>query len=238
MTSIGHVTRAFRAQQAQISLFHAGIGLLPGRPFPLPPDRRVTVRVRAGSLLPPFSHPASTSWTRTDQSRRPRGKCGSGSRRPRRPARGPAPWVSLRRPRTCASGGPAGGAMGWRRNRFPAGCCRLARRLPRRLELRLPGRPPFRPACRSSSRCCSRSMAPAEHGTPAGQTEAPARSDLLSCALRRPRPPALCLRSFWVSGFPQRRRSPSILSSRTAWWLGWARSRPTRQGRWPGASWS
>ncbi len=49
--------------QAQISLFHAGIGLLPGRPFSVPADRRVTVRVRAGSLLPPFGHPAFASWT-------------------------------------------------------------------------------------------------------------------------------------------------------------------------------
>ena len=51
---------------AQISLFHAGIGVLDGKIFSIPPSRRVAVEVRAGSLLPPFSHPFFASWTKDE----------------------------------------------------------------------------------------------------------------------------------------------------------------------------
>ena len=49
--------------QARISLFHAGIGLLEGTPFSVPANRRTSVAVRLGSLLPPFSHPIFARWT-------------------------------------------------------------------------------------------------------------------------------------------------------------------------------
>jgi hypothetical protein len=55
--------RYLAADQAEIALFHAGFGYVEGHPFPIPPNRRISVEVRAGSLLPPFSHPVFTPWT-------------------------------------------------------------------------------------------------------------------------------------------------------------------------------
>jgi hypothetical protein len=49
--------------QAQIGLFHAGLGLFEGSPFPVPASRRISVEVRASSLLPPFAHPLFARWT-------------------------------------------------------------------------------------------------------------------------------------------------------------------------------
>jgi hypothetical protein len=49
---------------AQIGLYHTGLGLLEGDPFPVPPDRRLRVEASLGSLLPPYAHPVFTRWTR------------------------------------------------------------------------------------------------------------------------------------------------------------------------------
>jgi hypothetical protein len=52
--------------RAQFSFFHAGAGALDGREFSIPADRRISVELRCGSLLPPFSHPVFAGWTRDE----------------------------------------------------------------------------------------------------------------------------------------------------------------------------
>ena len=54
------------AGRARLSLYHAGTGIFAGREFEIPPDRRLVVEARCGSLLPPFGHPAFSDWTREE----------------------------------------------------------------------------------------------------------------------------------------------------------------------------
>ncbi len=55
--------RYLPGDQAQIALFHAGLGMFEGAPFSIPANRRIAVEIRASSLLPPFAHPAFAGWT-------------------------------------------------------------------------------------------------------------------------------------------------------------------------------
>jgi hypothetical protein len=50
--------------RAQFSFFHAGAGAVDGREFAIPADRRVVVELHCGALLPPFSHPVYSGWSR------------------------------------------------------------------------------------------------------------------------------------------------------------------------------
>jgi hypothetical protein len=50
--------------RAQLSLFHAGTGRFPSSEFQVPADHRIVIDARFGSLLPPFSHPVFSDWTR------------------------------------------------------------------------------------------------------------------------------------------------------------------------------
>ncbi len=50
--------------RAQLTFVHAGIAALRGAVFDIPSDRKLTVEARFGSLLPPFSHPAFSDWSR------------------------------------------------------------------------------------------------------------------------------------------------------------------------------
>jgi hypothetical protein len=52
--------------RARLSFFHAGTGSFPGEEFDVPPDRKLVVEVRCGSLLPPFGHPVFSDWSRAD----------------------------------------------------------------------------------------------------------------------------------------------------------------------------
>lgn len=51
---------------ARLGVFHAGTGALEGDPFPIPADGRLVIEVRSGSLLPPYSHPVFSGWSRAD----------------------------------------------------------------------------------------------------------------------------------------------------------------------------
>jgi len=52
--------------RARLGFFHAGWGLLRGREFPIPANRRIVVETRCGSLLPPFGFPLFRGWTRDE----------------------------------------------------------------------------------------------------------------------------------------------------------------------------
>jgi len=52
--------------RAQLGFFHAGTGLVAGRPFPIPPSRRISVEAQCGSLLPPYAHPTFANWSEDD----------------------------------------------------------------------------------------------------------------------------------------------------------------------------
>ena len=52
--------------RARTTFFHAGSGAFEGRPFAIPADRRLTITVRCGSLMPPFAHPLFRHWTRDE----------------------------------------------------------------------------------------------------------------------------------------------------------------------------
>jgi hypothetical protein len=51
------------ATTAKISVFHAGLGLVEGRAFPIPPGRRISVEIQSSGLLPPRAHPIFSGWT-------------------------------------------------------------------------------------------------------------------------------------------------------------------------------
>ncbi len=57
------------ADRAQLSFYHAGAGALDGREFAIPADRQLTVELHCGSLLPPFTHPVFSGWTRDEYER-------------------------------------------------------------------------------------------------------------------------------------------------------------------------
>jgi hypothetical protein len=50
------------ADRARLGFFHAGLGAMEGSEFAIPADRRLTVEVRCGSLLPPVAHPYYAGW--------------------------------------------------------------------------------------------------------------------------------------------------------------------------------
>lgn len=54
--------------KARLAFFHAGLGMLQGREFPIPTDRRIAVELECGSLLPPPTHPMFADWTDEEQS--------------------------------------------------------------------------------------------------------------------------------------------------------------------------
>ena len=52
--------------RAQLGFFHAGSGLVVGRPFAIPASRRISVTAHCSSLLPPYAHPDFAHWTSED----------------------------------------------------------------------------------------------------------------------------------------------------------------------------
>ncbi len=52
--------------RARLSFFHAGTGSFPSKEFDVPADRKIVVEVRCGSVVPPFSHPVFSDWSRAD----------------------------------------------------------------------------------------------------------------------------------------------------------------------------
>ncbi len=50
--------------RARLGFYHAGLGLLQGRDFAIPANRRIVVDAKCGSLLPPFGHPLFSGWER------------------------------------------------------------------------------------------------------------------------------------------------------------------------------
>jgi len=52
--------------RARLRFFHAGTGYFQGKEFVIPPDRRILVEARCGSLIPPFNHPVFSDWTRAE----------------------------------------------------------------------------------------------------------------------------------------------------------------------------
>jgi len=49
--------------QARLAFFHAGLGMFRGQVFKIPADRKITVEVECGSLLPPATHPIFRKWS-------------------------------------------------------------------------------------------------------------------------------------------------------------------------------
>lgn len=49
--------------RARLVFFHDGLGEITGEIFPLPADRRLTLTIRFGALLPPATHPIYVGWT-------------------------------------------------------------------------------------------------------------------------------------------------------------------------------
>jgi hypothetical protein len=49
--------------RARLGFFHAGLGLLRGREFVIPTDRRITLELESGALLPPAAHPMFKQWS-------------------------------------------------------------------------------------------------------------------------------------------------------------------------------
>lgn len=54
-------------ERARLEFFHAGLGLLRGRDFPIPADRRIALELESGALLPPLAHPMFSGWTHYEQ---------------------------------------------------------------------------------------------------------------------------------------------------------------------------
>ena len=54
-------------ERARLGFFHAGLGLLRGREFVIPSDRRITLELESGALLPPAAHPMFTRWSQFEQ---------------------------------------------------------------------------------------------------------------------------------------------------------------------------
>ncbi|HEX3729665.1 MAG TPA: hypothetical protein VHV47_07660 [Opitutaceae bacterium] len=50
-------------RRARLGFFHAGLGLVSGPTFEIPPDRRIELEARCGSLYPPYAHPAFRRWS-------------------------------------------------------------------------------------------------------------------------------------------------------------------------------
>ena len=55
--------------RARLDFFHAGTGTFAGREFQIPKDRKITVDARCGSLMPPFTNPVFSSWSRPEFNR-------------------------------------------------------------------------------------------------------------------------------------------------------------------------
>ena len=55
------------AGQARLGFFHAGLGMLKGKEFVIPANRRITVDLECGALLPPAAHPMFMDWTDEEQ---------------------------------------------------------------------------------------------------------------------------------------------------------------------------
>ena len=53
--------------RARLGFFHAGLGLLRSREFPIPVDRQLTVELECGALLPPAAHPMFSEWSVAEQ---------------------------------------------------------------------------------------------------------------------------------------------------------------------------
>lgn len=53
--------------RARLGFFHAGLGLQRGREFAIPADRRITVELESGALLPPVAHPMFKRWSAVEQ---------------------------------------------------------------------------------------------------------------------------------------------------------------------------
>jgi len=53
--------------RARLGFFHAGLGLQRGQEFTIPADRRITVEMESGSLLPPVAHPMFKRWSAAEQ---------------------------------------------------------------------------------------------------------------------------------------------------------------------------
>jgi hypothetical protein len=49
--------------QARLAFFHAGLGVFRGQVFKIPADRKITLEVECGSLLPPATHPIFRNWS-------------------------------------------------------------------------------------------------------------------------------------------------------------------------------
>lgn len=54
-------------ERARLGFFHAGLGLLRGREFVIPSDRRITLELESGALLPPAAHPMFAQWLQFEQ---------------------------------------------------------------------------------------------------------------------------------------------------------------------------
>lgn len=54
--------RFLSGHRGQMVFFHSGLGDIVGQPFALPADRRMTVEVSCGSLLPPATFPLFRGW--------------------------------------------------------------------------------------------------------------------------------------------------------------------------------
>ena len=54
-------------EQARLGFFHAGLGLLSGQVFSIPADRKITVDLECGALLPPAAHPMYSQWSEFEQ---------------------------------------------------------------------------------------------------------------------------------------------------------------------------
>ena len=53
--------------RARVGFFHAGLGLLRGQEFAIPADRKITVELECGALLPPAAHPMYEGWSAAEQ---------------------------------------------------------------------------------------------------------------------------------------------------------------------------
>lgn len=53
--------------RARLGFFHAGLGFLHGREFVIPGNRRLTVELECGALLPPAAHPMYATWSAAEQ---------------------------------------------------------------------------------------------------------------------------------------------------------------------------
>jgi hypothetical protein len=53
--------------RARLAFFHAGLGMLRGKEFAIPTDRRLGVELECGALLPPAAHPMFADWSTAEQ---------------------------------------------------------------------------------------------------------------------------------------------------------------------------